>query len=330
MNGSSFLPGCQLTLRTYLVQQDRSYHYDNFLISFTVINSIIAILASISNAIVIYIITKNPSLRNPSNILILGLASSDFGVSVLSQFFYCLLLVAELKRNIALICPASAGHFVTVWSFASISFLTLVLISADRYLALRLHLRYKELVTTQRYTKVLLAVWIWGFGVDVVRNYSPLMHGLEKIVFGLFAFGFVFLVMVNAFFIVKIAIVIRRHSREIRAQEANMPTNMPRFKRSVYTMYYIIGTFILCYVPYFVLLAISKISKLERLEDVAYYYTMAETFVMLNGVFNPIIYFWRIGKLRQAWLQTLKKLYCRGNGNIERQNQLHETRKSKK
>ncbi|XP_020917603.1 adenosine receptor A2b-like [Exaiptasia diaphana] len=311
MNNTSVMPDCQLTLRTYLIQQDRSSHYENFLVFSIVLNSIIAVVASTSNAIVIYTISTNPSLRNPSNILILSLASSDLGVSVLSQSFYCLLLVAELKRNMVLICHASTGNFVTVWAFVFISCLTLVLISADRYLALRLHLRYKELITTRRYIVVLIMIWVSGFGVGALRNYAPSVHGLVNIAFGIFAAGFVFLVMVNAFFIAKIGRLIRRHSKQIRAQKVNMPHGQ-RLKRSVYTIYYVIGSFVLCYVPYFVLLAISRISELKRSEKVAYYYTMAETIVMLNGVLNPVIYCWRIGELRQAALQTLKKLYsCR-------------------
>ena len=43
---------------------------------------------------------------------------------------------------------------------AGTSFLTLVAISVDRYLALRLYLRYRELVTVKRVLMILASIWM--------------------------------------------------------------------------------------------------------------------------------------------------------------------------
>jgi len=297
-----------MTLRTLLVQEERTTYYDNFLVFFIVFNGFIAVLSSISNTIVIYTISVTPALRTPSNILILGLALSDLGVSVLSQPCYCLLLVAEQRRDIVLICPASAVNFISIWIFASISFVTLVTISADRYLAIHLHLRYKEIVTNRRYIKVLILIWILGIFAGIIRNFLSFSDAVAKVVFGLFAVLFACLVLLNTYFIIKISVVVHRHSVQIQAQQQPQPTmNMPRYKKSVYTIYCVMSTFVFCYVPYVVLIAAARVSKLKRTEQIAYLYTVSETLVMVNGVLNPLIYFWRMQEIRSAAFRLFKK-----------------------
>ena len=90
------------TYEAYFVDVPRDIHFDNFLLAMIVTNAVMAAVASCSNAVVIYTISRTPSLQTPSNILILGLAISDFGVAVILQTTYCLFKFSEFSRSVYL------------------------------------------------------------------------------------------------------------------------------------------------------------------------------------------------------------------------------------
>jgi hypothetical protein len=141
------------------LDESRSQHYDIFLFAVIVINALAAFFAICCNFVVVYIISKTPSLQTPSNILILGLAISDFIVGILSQPFFCLAKYFYVARDIDLFCTTVKVYDSSVNSLGTVSFLTLSAITADRYLAVYLHLRYLELVTVRRYGIVLVCIW---------------------------------------------------------------------------------------------------------------------------------------------------------------------------
>jgi hypothetical protein len=70
----------------------------------------------------------------------------------------------------------------------------------------------------------------------------------------------------------------------------------------------VIGTFVLCYIPYCALrLAIGvEHGHSYAMRSV---FIISETFVMMNGVLNPIIYCWRIEGIRNAAILLLRQLW---------------------
>ena len=82
--------------------------------------------------------------------LLLSLAFSDFGVGLFAQPFQTSLAVT-LNR----IMNISGSVFSTI------SFLGVVAVSVDRFLAVQLHLRYQELVTHKRVVVVVIFIWVF-------------------------------------------------------------------------------------------------------------------------------------------------------------------------
>ncbi|KXJ19319.1 Ocellar opsin [Exaiptasia diaphana] len=68
-------------------------------VSMIVINTFSGLLATVLNLLVIMTFVKTPSLRTPSNILILSLAITDFCVGALVQPVYCAYLFADMTNN---------------------------------------------------------------------------------------------------------------------------------------------------------------------------------------------------------------------------------------
>ena len=92
--------------------------------------------------------------------LLLSLAFSDFGVDLFVQPFQTSLLVKWLQLK-SPGCNAYRIMNISGSVFSTISFLGVVAVSVDRFLAVQLHLRYQELVTHKRVVVVVIFIWVF-------------------------------------------------------------------------------------------------------------------------------------------------------------------------
>jgi Na+-transporting methylmalonyl-CoA/oxaloacetate decarboxylase gamma subunit len=164
-----------------------------------------------------------------------------------------------MKVKVSLFCTARTFYMTSVWTLGTISFLTLTAITVDRFLAVHLHLRYQELVTTKLYSLIVFLIWVLSLFIGIFRMFVE--TGGNILTVGVIIF--IFLLILNVYIHIKISRVIHRHTVQIQAQQqaAQQSIDMPRYKKSVNTMYYVIGAFVLCYVPHFVSLAVLAVVK---------------------------------------------------------------------
>ena len=103
------------------------------------------------------------SLPKPLKTLLLHLilAVIDLGVALLVQFLYIVYFVVYLIVVI-----------LFIYLFISVSLFGLVPLSADRFLAIHLHLRYKELVTHKRVVAVVIIIWVFSAFLSLIRRLS--------------------------------------------------------------------------------------------------------------------------------------------------------------
>ncbi|XP_031574392.1 adrenocorticotropic hormone receptor-like [Actinia tenebrosa] len=301
--------------QTFLHYPERSYN-DILLVLLAVLNIIISLVAMPSNFLVIHTIVKRPSLRTASNILILSLAVSDFGVGLITQPAFCVYKLAELKRNIGLFCASYWVYMITLFSFGSVSFATLTAITLDRFLAVYLHLRYQQIVTIQRYGILVASLWLCSVLTALAKIFAE--SWVPSIFGGLFLIGGL---LVNFVCIFKISRIVQRHSRQIRQQEASVQIHaqqqsvqqsidMRRYKKSVNTVYCVIFAFVLSYVPTIVVLIPYYVVQ-EYTRTIRLLFGFAETFIMFNGVLNPIIYCWKVKEIRRAARAVWRRMGCK-------------------
>ena len=124
-----------------------------------IINGLCSPFAVVANFLVVFVIARNGGLHSPSNLLLASLASSDFLVGLLVKPYY---IVFHLQEHILHFVPClfRVIYSESFWVCYGVSFLTLSAISFERYIALRLHLRYKELVTSQHVLKLVVSLWV--------------------------------------------------------------------------------------------------------------------------------------------------------------------------
>ena len=130
-------------------------HNETFMLVFCVLNLIFPLVAVLGNLLVIRALWKSSSI--PANLrkLFLSLAVSDLAVGLLAQLMFGVINAVMLKMaedgnyDISFLCPTiSNARFFWLLFLTSASFLTISGIAVDRLLAISLHLRYQELVTS--------------------------------------------------------------------------------------------------------------------------------------------------------------------------------------
>ena len=79
------------------------------------------------------------------------------------------------------------GHRLNIigLTFFIASFLTVVVLTVDRFLAVQLHLRYQELVTRKRANAAAISIWVLSVILPLFCLLSSLAKGLINIVVGL-------------------------------------------------------------------------------------------------------------------------------------------------
>lgn len=140
-----------------------------------VLNVIFSVTAMVANFLVLAAIRRTPTLHSPSIILLLSLALSDLGVGLIVHPLFFAQMLGKVTRNKAVFCEAGITVEITANTLCVISLLTVTAVSLDRYLALQLHLRYKELVTIKRVVIVIGIIWVIGAFIGSLWLYKPEM-----------------------------------------------------------------------------------------------------------------------------------------------------------
>ena len=125
-----------------------------------VFNIFLSYTAFMLNIVTIYAIYKTSTMPKTLKTLLLSLACSDVAVGLFSQPLYTFSLINGLRlRNIGCITKQLAT--ILSYLFSTASFLGVVAVSVDRFLAVHLHLRYQELVTHRRVVIIVIGIWPW-------------------------------------------------------------------------------------------------------------------------------------------------------------------------
>ena len=283
---------------------------------YCVVNAFLCPTAIILNVTTIHAIRKTLSLPKTLKTLLLSLTASDLGVGLLVHPLYVAFLVMEMEgktkdnpsyNKINLACLSQANLFV----FAS--FFCVTALSADRFLAIHLHLRYKELVTRKRVVSVVISVWAFSAALSLVRLWTPV-----NVIFFIFSIIFVFCLINAAFLNYKIYMAVRRHTHKIQALQVQQVAqngevaSVEKVKKSAVATIYIYLVFLVCYLPNACMLWITAITNSEPpLNKVTRRGTL--TLLLLNSSLNPLIYCWKMTQIRQPVVDILRNVFSNRN-----------------
>ena len=143
-------------------------------------NNFLTYTAIMLNIVTLYAIPKSFSVPKTLRTLTLNLAVSDVVVGVFVQPLFTSFLVTWLQMT----NPSCSIYYLTggvIRTLLIVPLLSVLAISADRFLAVHLHLRYKELVTHRRVVTVVISIWVFCaffFTNDVLGLYKYSCYNL--------------------------------------------------------------------------------------------------------------------------------------------------------
>lgn len=283
---------------------------DGFGLVVVILDCLISVFSVSGNGLVMYTIYHSSNLHSPSNVLIAGLALSDFGTGFITHPCHVIEYLAAIRGDS---CTATIAFIVlniSGWLFTILSLLTLTFIAIERYSAVAFHLRYNEKVTAKRTMISLLSAWIITFSIATLITFTK-VEGRHL----LLAHGVVILIgiLVTCLCYFKVFLVVRRHCGQIHMQlqaptSEQLATNSARYRRKFFTVFYIVGVFVACHLPYSIAI-LNGFTQRARI--------MLLTILLGgNSCINPLIYFWRIKELKEVAVRhVIKIVKCRGNNN---------------
>ena len=285
-------------------------HYEEALIlPRCALNLVFSLVAILANLLVIRALWKASSIPASLKMLFLSLAFSDLAVGLFAQLMYGAILAVIFKisasgSDLDFLCPTvlTVSHF-TVFFLAGASFLNITIIAVDRFVAVSLHLRYQELVTSTRVAISLVILWVTSGLAAAIYVLLPQHFGVVSVV--VICFGLVLTTVAN----IRIYKVVRYHQNQIQSQlqQANhQEMELLRQKKSAFNALFVYVVFIVCYLPYFCVMILDKNDSSRSSLLIAHRVTVF--LVFLNSSLNPLVYCWRYREIRQIVKNTVKKI----------------------
>ena len=272
--------------------------YSSFIIN-CVFNAFTAYTAIMLNILTIHAVRKTLSLPKPLKTLLLSLAVSDLGVGLLAQPLYIALMIRPTASS-----TDTALNIIGLTFFIA-SFLTVVALTVDRFLAIHLHLRYQELVTHKRANAAAISIWVQSVILPLFCLLSSLAKGLINIVVGL---CFIITAVANC----RIYCAVRHHKNQIQVLQMQVAgnsqvENAARQRKSAVGTICVYLVFLTCCLPKFCATVALKIYPSSVAVNALRFYT--GTLLFLNSSLNPVIYCWRMRPIRHAIKDVLQKVY---------------------
>ena len=280
-----------------------------------VLNAFLCFTASTLNCITIHALRKASSLPKPLRTLLFSLAVSDVGVGFLAQPLYTALLgIAWFQgtKNNPNYDNVYRAFITTLHLFSIASYTGVIILALDRFLAIHLHLRYRELVTQGR----LLAVVIFNWVSAVLLAFLRFMN-LEDIGRGINAFLTISGNIITPILYCKIYATAARHANQIHAMQVDTTRqggqvgDAVSLRKSITGTFFVYLAFLVCYLPNFATLVANLISGPSDTRHPWQVYTI--TMIFLNSSLNPLIYCWKVRQIRHTVVEMLSSnaLRCR-------------------
>ena len=256
------------------------------------------------NLLVIVVVKTRRRLQNTYNILLACLASTDVLVGAVTQPG---LIAGEIfvlsGGSMDSYCHWFVNQMYPAFFFPILlSFSHLVIISFERFIALKYPFRYHEILTKPRLTIAVVFSWflVVFYVLSRILSYSTFPRSVAAVVI-------LFSILVIAYCHFAVYLVTRRHEKKIATEQISREAaeKFLKEKKAWKTTSIIIGFVILSFLPA-VLLDFWRKSGFA-LEARLVFEPLIYYFLMINSLANPIVYCWRCKDIRKAMIALIRR-----------------------
>ena len=263
------------------------------------------------NVVTIYAIYKTSAIAKTLKTLLLSLACSDVAVGLFSQPLYTFFLINWLRLDNPS-CNTKQVRTISNTLFSGASFLGVVAVSVDRFLAVHLHLRYQELVTHKRVVVVVISKWLYSAFISFMRFWG--LPGTQQLINSV-ALTLSFIVTLVVY--IRICFTVRRHKNQIHSMQVQEVAHSDEIKnlivliKTAVSIFYVYLVLLICYLPSSICMAVMRMYGSSIALKQFFLYSV--TLVFLNSSLNPVIYCWKMRHVRHAIMDILRKMSRKSN-----------------
>ena len=273
------------------------------------VNLITCPLVILLNILVMVAVKTKRQLRTKSNITLACLATTDLSSGLVVQPLQIVLHSFMLKGETGILCSTLAKITVALNLRCVIASLNhFVVLSAERYLAIKHSFAYENLVTEVRI--IVASGLLWAATIILPKeDFWP--ANIRKVTkFVVLFMQFIFLVLV-VYFNVSVYREVRRNEKQIIANQVSLEVKQKllKTKKAFYCTIIVLLAMSLCYFPasiiIVILISFTKDNIPVNVKQVMFH--LLSLFHVLNSLFNPLIYAVRITYFRVAFIQLLSR-----------------------
>ena len=273
-----------------------------FLIFLIAVNILIFPLTAVLNALVMISVKKKSRLRNhKSNVLLALLALIDFSVGILAQPSFTIVSI------IFLIDPPSAycawRLLRPVMNFLVIaSLLHMVMLSGERYLALKRPFAYISLVTEGRLLIASALLWLLSIAQQVISVLDVIVIAHTNLIIMILSIGLIVYCHVTVY------IETRRHEIQLASQQVTQEARQQfeRDRKAFKLTSIILAVLLSCSIPGIIFIIVrSRFQKELTAETMYLLHSFTVSIAFMNSLLNPMIYSVRIRQFRVAFIELL-------------------------
>lgn len=283
----------------------------------SVANLILLFGALFGNLLILWVIRGVSSIHPPSRTMFCSLAASDLCVGLLVEPFNLMYMITSATGN-AVLCSSVLPYLDVIgFTLSGISLLTTAEISVDRLLALRLRIRYREVVSLYRARVVVAVTWLTCCIAGTSSVWSRKTFMIMQIV------GVFVSIMVSSYSYTSIHRILRqvsnrRQERTIAWDQASTSTvstvsgsalSIRRYRKTVSTALWVYCALLICSFPYMIVAALWAVFGGNEAIIIAHSYMI--TLLYFNSALNPVLYCLKIKDVKQAVRETLCSLSCK-------------------
>ena len=189
-----------------------------------------------------------------------------------------------------------------VYWFILSSFFCVIALSADRFLAINLHLRYKELMSHKRVVAVVISFWVLSTLLSLAKRF--ISYSIEKVL----AVIVVFCLLTTALLNYKSLVAMQRLHNQIQPLQSGAQTDknceIARIRKFVSGTFILHLAFLNCFLPRLCTLAVTIASgnSVKRWLK----YILPHWFSLLLLSSSSLIYCWKMRHFRHTIMNRLR------------------------
>ena len=254
---------------------------------------------------------KPLQLRTKSNIALACLATTDLVVGLLVQPFHIIQASFLLSGQGNIFCNLNEVSVTLAFKCLMASFTHLILLSAERYVAVRHPFVYENQVTEARIIIASGLAWIIALLLPLVKPSQTEPDSVK--IFAVFIVIPVLLYFpAMIYFNCVVYKEVRRSVKQIAGNQVSLEDKekILKNKKAFYTTIVVLLASFLCHIPRNIFLAFfvsTRVTERKNTDGIETAIYLLPLIPVLNSLLNPLIYAVRIRYFRVAFIQLLSR-----------------------